>query len=56
MNTFTYIGILILLVGWIGLIIIALSYKFEDDEYGKLHPRSLPKTNPDNPSKTGTPP
>jgi hypothetical protein len=55
MNTFTYIGILILLIGWIGLIIIALSYQFNDDEQDKLHARSLPKTNLDNHFKTGTP-
>ncbi len=55
MNTFTYIGIIILLVGWIGLIIITLSYKFEEDEPDKLRLRSLPQTDPDNPSKTGTP-
>jgi hypothetical protein len=43
------------LFGWIGLITIALSYKFEEDRLDSLHPRSLPKNNPDNQSNTDTP-
>ena len=55
MNTFIWIGVVILLLGWIGLIIIALSHKFEDDKRDMLHLKSLPKIDPDNPSKTSTP-
>ena len=55
MNTFTWIGVVILLLGWIGLIIIALSYKFEDDERDKLHLKTQPKTDSDYPSESGTP-
>jgi hypothetical protein len=54
MNPFIYTSIPIFLFGWIGLITIALSYKFEEDRLDRLHLRSRPKTNPDNPLKTGT--
>jgi hypothetical protein len=50
-----YIGILILFIGWIGLIIISLSYQFKDNEQGKPYLKSLPKIDPDNPSRTSTP-
>ena len=55
MNTFIWVGVIILLLGWIGLLIIALSYKFEEDRPGSLDPQSLPKTNSDNPSEASTP-
>jgi hypothetical protein len=32
-----YIGVLILLLGWIGLLIIGLSFKFDDDEKDKRY-------------------
>ena len=35
MNTFAYISVFILILGWIGLLIIGLSYEFEDDEQDK---------------------
>ena len=42
MNTFIWIGVLILLLGWIGLLIVTLSYRFEEEKPEKLHLRSLP--------------
>ena len=42
MNTFIWIGVFILLLGWIGLMIVTLSYRFEEDESEKLQLRSLP--------------
>ena len=55
MNTFTWIGVVILLLGWIGLIIIALSYKSEDTKRDKLQSKSHPKADSDNQLKTDTP-
>jgi len=43
MNTFIYIGALILLVGWIGLFIVALADNFDDDNQKKSHRKPLPK-------------
>jgi hypothetical protein len=55
MNTFIWIGVAILLLGWIGLMIISLFYKFEEDRIDSLDLKSLPNNCPDNPSKTGKP-
>lgn len=55
MNTFIWISVAILLLGWIGLMIVTLSYKVEEDRMDSLDLKSLPNINPDNPSKTGTP-
>lgn len=41
MNTFIWIGVIILLLGWVGLMIVTLSYRFEEDEPEKLELRSL---------------
>ena len=42
MNTFIWIGVIILLLGWVGLMIVTLSYRFEEDKPEKLQLRSLP--------------
>ena len=42
MNTFIWIGVLILYSGWLGLLIVALSYRFEEDEPDELLLGSLP--------------
>ena len=42
MNTLIWIGVLILLLGWIGLMIVTLSYRFEEDKSEKLRLRSMP--------------
>ena len=55
MNTFIWIGVVILLLGWIGLFVIAFSYKFEEDKLDSLDLKFLQKTNPDNPPKSGMP-
>ena len=55
MDTLTYIGIGLLCLGWLVLFIVSMAYRFKDDEQNKLYTRSLPKTDPDNPSKIGTP-
>ncbi len=44
MNTLMYISALIFILGWIGLFIIGLSYKFDYDENDKRHLKSLPKS------------
>ncbi len=41
LNTFIYTGILILLIGWIGLMIFALTYQFEEDKNDKIDLKSL---------------
>lgn len=55
MDTFSFIGVLILLIVFIGVFVVATPYEFEDDEQNKLYNRSLPKTDPVITSKTGTP-
>lgn len=63
MDTFTYIldilayiCVFILVIIWIGLLIVGLSDDlFKNDGQDKLHLKSLPKANPDKPSKTSTP-
>ena len=42
MNTFIWIGVIILLLGWVGLMIVTLSYRFEEETPEKLQLRSLP--------------
>jgi len=54
LNTLTYISLLILLIGWAGLLIIGLFYQFEDDEQNKLHLKSLQKANPNNTLESST--
>ena len=49
MNTFIWIGVLILLLGWIGLMIVTLSYRLKEDESDKLQLRSLPAKKNKNP-------
>jgi hypothetical protein len=55
MNTFIYIGTGFLCLGWLVLLILSMNYQFKNDAQDKLHSKSLPKTNPDNPSETSTP-
>ena len=55
MKTFIWIGVATLLSGWIYLILIALFYNLEDDKRDKLHLKSQPMTEPDNPLKTFIP-
>ena len=55
MDTLTYIGIGLLGLMWIVLFFVSMAYRFKDDQQNKLYTRSIPKVDPDNPSKTCTP-
>ena len=55
MNALMYIGALIFLLGWLGLIMIGLAYKFDNDEKIERHTKSLPRANPNINSESSTP-
>jgi hypothetical protein len=55
LNWLTYIGLLILLIGWAGLLIIGLFYQFEDDEQNRQHRKYIQKANPDKALESSTP-
>ena len=55
LDTFIYIGAIILLAGWIGLFIVALSDKFDDDNQKKSNRKPLPKIHLYKTSKTKNP-
>jgi len=55
LNYFIYIGVLIFLLGWMGLLIIGLFFRFEDDEQDKPYPCHLSIDQPHNPSDAFTP-
>lgn len=56
MDILAYISVFIIVLGWLGLLIVGLSDDlFKNDGQDKLHLKSLPKANPDKPSKTSKP-
>ena len=55
LNTLIFISVIIFLLGWLGLLIIGLSYNFDDDEKDRQDLKSLPKVNPNNTSESGMP-
>ena len=55
MNTFIHIGALFLLIGCIGLFIVALSDKFDDDNQYKSHRKAQPGIHFYKASKTRSP-
>ena len=55
LNILMYISALILLLGWVGLLIIGLTYDFDDAEKDTGVIKFFSKANPNNRSKSSAP-